>query len=81
VPESDVAPLRRRWRDLVDVAEGQGDPGRAGLGRPGNQDRPAPRAVLIRPDGYIGFRAAPADRAGLQALDAHLGSYLVPAAG
>jgi hypothetical protein len=27
------------------------------------------------------FRAAPADRAGLRALDAHLDSYLVPAAG
>ena len=27
------------------------------------------------------FRAVPADRAGLRALDAHLDSYLVPAAG
>jgi 6-methylpretetramide 4-monooxygenase / 4-hydroxy-6-methylpretetramide 12a-monooxygenase len=81
VPEVDVAPLRRRWRDLVDVVAGQGDPARAGLGQPGNGGRPVPGAVLIRPDGYIGFRAAPADRAGLQALDAHLDSYLVPAAG
>jgi hypothetical protein len=81
VPEADVAPLRRRWRDLVDVVAGQGDPARAGLGQPGNGGRPMPGAVLIRPDGYIGFRAAPADRAGLQAIDAHLDSYLVPAAG
>jgi hypothetical protein len=33
----------------------------------------------VRPDGHIGFRAAPADTAGLAALDAHLDSYLVPA--
>jgi len=35
-------------------------------------------AVLVRPDGYLGFRAASADAAGLTALDAHLGSYLIP---
>ena len=35
-------------------------------------------AVLVRPDGYLGFRAASADAAGLAALDAHLGSYLIP---
>jgi hypothetical protein len=34
--------------------------------------------ILVRPDGHIGFRAAPADAAGLAALDAHLDSYLVP---
>jgi 2-polyprenyl-6-methoxyphenol hydroxylase-like FAD-dependent oxidoreductase len=81
VPESNVAPLRRRWRDLVDVVPGPGDPAPAGLGQPGGEDRLTPRAVLIRPDGYIGFRAFPADGAGLHALDAHLGSYLVPAGG
>jgi hypothetical protein len=37
--------------------------------------------VLVRPDGFIAFRAVPADRAGLRALDAHLDSYLVPSAG
>jgi hypothetical protein len=36
-------------------------------------------AVLLRPDGHIGFRAAPASQAGLRALDAHLDGYLVPA--
>jgi 2-polyprenyl-6-methoxyphenol hydroxylase-like FAD-dependent oxidoreductase len=75
VAETDVAALRHRWRDLVDVDAGPGDPGRAGLGPR------APGAALIRPDGFIGFRVSPADRAGLRALDAHLDSYLVPAAG
>ena len=32
----------------------------------------------MRPDGHIGFRA-PADSAGLAALDSHLDSYLIPA--
>jgi hypothetical protein len=34
--------------------------------------------VLVRPDGFIGFRAIPADTAGLDAIDAHLASYLIP---
>jgi hypothetical protein len=33
----------------------------------------------VRPDGHVGFRATPADAAGLAALDAFLDSYLVPA--
>jgi 6-methylpretetramide 4-monooxygenase / 4-hydroxy-6-methylpretetramide 12a-monooxygenase len=33
--------------------------------------------VLIRPDGFIGFRAIPADTAGLDALEAHLATYLI----
>jgi len=33
----------------------------------------------VRPDGFIGFRAAPADAATMAALDAHLASYLIPA--
>ena len=37
--------------------------------------------VLVRPDGFIGFRAVPADTAGMDALDAHLASYLVPVRG
>jgi hypothetical protein len=35
-------------------------------------------AVLVRPDGFIGFRAAPADEMTMDALDAHLATYLVP---
>ena len=36
-------------------------------------------AILVRPDGHIGFRASPADAAGLQALDQHLDSSLIAA--
>jgi hypothetical protein len=32
----------------------------------------------VRPDGFIGFRAATADAASVAALDAHLAQYLVP---
>jgi 2-polyprenyl-6-methoxyphenol hydroxylase-like FAD-dependent oxidoreductase len=78
VPQSEIAPLARRWRDVLDVLPGQGDPARAGLGQLGEADHAAPRAVLVRPDGFIGFRAVPADAAGLRALDAHLDSYVVP---
>ena len=34
-------------------------------------------AVLIRPDGFIGFRAIPADPAGLDTLAVHLATYLI----
>jgi 2-polyprenyl-6-methoxyphenol hydroxylase-like FAD-dependent oxidoreductase len=68
--DAGVERLRRRWRGLVDVVHATGDPSRAGLSSQG--------AILVRPDGHIGFRAAPADAAGLAALDAHLDSYLVP---
>jgi len=75
VPEEDVRRLRRRWAGVLTVTEGTGDPARAGLaGEVGGG------AILVRPDGYIGFRVAPADQAGFRALDAHLDSYLVPAA-
>ncbi len=70
VEEADVTRLRRRWHGLVDVIQATGDPRRAGLSTPG--------AVLVRPDGHIGFRAAPAGSAGLDALDSHLNSYLIP---
>jgi 2-polyprenyl-6-methoxyphenol hydroxylase-like FAD-dependent oxidoreductase len=66
-----AARLRRRWRGLVEVVHATGDHGRVGLSTSG--------ALLVRPDGHIGFRAAPADAAGLAALDAHLDTYLVPA--
>jgi len=57
-----------RWGSLVEVVRGSSHPAEAG----------GPSAVLIRPDGYIGFRARPADAAGMEALDAHLNSYLIP---
>jgi hypothetical protein len=67
--DAGAARLRHRWRGLVHVTDARGDPRKAGLTSPG--------AVLVRPDGHIGFRAAPADAPGLAALDAHLDSYLV----
>jgi len=69
--EARLAQLRDRWTGLVEVTEAVDDPQQAGLAADG--------AVLVRPDGYIGFRAAPADAAGLEAMDAHLSSYLIPA--
>lgn len=62
-----AARLRERWAGLVDVAS--------------VRDGRAPSALLIRPDGYVGFRASPADAAGIEALDAHLGTYMFPAPG
>ncbi len=35
--------------------------------------------MLVGPDGHIGFRAVPADAAGLAAVDTFLDFYLVPA--
>ncbi len=54
----------------MDVRRAAGDAALAGLLSAG--------AVLVRPDGHIGFRACPADTAGLAALDSHLDSYLKP---
>jgi hypothetical protein len=59
--------LRQRWRGLVDITEADG--GRAA-------DR---GLVLVRPDGYVGCRSPSSDAAALEALDAHLASYLIPA--
>ncbi len=68
--DADVAVVRSRWRGIVDVSRGVGDPRRVGLATDG--------VALIRPDGYLGFRAAPADHSAVGALDSHLSSYLVP---
>ena len=72
-PADDAAVSRvaRKWHDLVHLTHSTGDGRQA--------DRTASVAVLLRPDGHIGFRAAPASQAGLRALDAHLDGYLVPA--
>jgi hypothetical protein len=61
-----VERLHRRWHGLVDVVHST----EAASGSSG--------ALLVRPDGHIGFRALPADAAGLAALDTFLDSYLVP---
>jgi 2-polyprenyl-6-methoxyphenol hydroxylase-like FAD-dependent oxidoreductase len=68
--DADVMRLRHRWRGLVEISYATGHPRRAGLA--------TGDAVLVRPDGHIGFRA-PANSAGLGALDSHLDSYLIPA--
>jgi hypothetical protein len=35
-------------------------------------------AILVRPDGFIGFRATPDDSSMVEAIHAHLDTYLVP---
>jgi hypothetical protein len=66
--------FRARWGELVsivDAADARFDAAEAGV--------PDGGAILVRPDGFIGFRAAPADEASMRALDEHLSGYLVPA--
>jgi 6-methylpretetramide 4-monooxygenase / 4-hydroxy-6-methylpretetramide 12a-monooxygenase len=65
--------LRAQWGALVsivDASTAEFDAAEAGLPNGG--------AILVRPDGFIGFSAAPADEATMVALDAHLATYLVP---
>jgi hypothetical protein len=67
--------FRARWDHLVSIVDGRDahfDAAAAGV--------PDGGAILVRPDGFIGFRAAPADAAAMDALDAHLARYLVPRA-
>ena len=66
--------MRARWDGLVAVIDGSA----AGFSA-ADAGAPGGGAVLVRPDGFIGFRAAPADAATMAALDAHLASYLIPA--
>lgn len=68
--DAGIMRLQRRWRGLVEISHATGDPRRAGLAAGG--------AVLVRPDGHIGFRT-PANSAGLGELDSHLDSYLISA--
>jgi len=65
--------LRARWDGLVsivDAASANVDAAEAGV--------PDGGAILVRPDGFIGFRAVPADETTMAALDAHLATYLMP---
>jgi 2-polyprenyl-6-methoxyphenol hydroxylase-like FAD-dependent oxidoreductase len=65
--------FRARWGALAAVVDGRQaklDPVRAGL--------PEGGVVLVRPDGFIGFRRDAADEASMKALDAHLATYLRP---
>ena len=54
--------FRARWDGLVSVLNEGEDGG----------------AVLVRPDGFVGFRADSADGAAIALIDAHLATYLVP---
>jgi hypothetical protein len=58
---------------IVDASSATFDATEAGV--------PNGTAILVRPDGFVGFRAAPADETTMDALDAHLTSYLVPDVG
>lgn len=62
-----------RWGDLVEVV----DTVKAGL-KPDRAGVPEGGLVLIRPDGYIGFRSTSFSPKGVDALEAHLESYLIP---
>ena len=65
--------FRARWGGLVSVVEWTGAGAlakQAGLAEGG--------VVLVRPDGFIGFRRASADEKAMTALDAHLSTYLHP---
>jgi 2-polyprenyl-6-methoxyphenol hydroxylase-like FAD-dependent oxidoreductase len=65
--------LTARWGKLVSIVDASSatfDANEAGVPNGG--------AILVRPDGFIGFRAAPADETTMDALDAHLTTYLVP---
>jgi 6-methylpretetramide 4-monooxygenase / 4-hydroxy-6-methylpretetramide 12a-monooxygenase len=68
--------FRARWGKLVSIVDGS-------AARLDAVESGAPNggAILVRPDGFIAFRAAPADEATMKALDAHLATYLVPDAG
>ena len=77
---SDGAPrldhLRARWDKLVSIADSSTAPfdaTAAGV--------PKRSAILVRPDGFVGFLAHPADERTMDALDAHLMTYLIPRVG
>jgi 2-polyprenyl-6-methoxyphenol hydroxylase-like FAD-dependent oxidoreductase len=68
--------LRERWQRLVSIVDASTAPFdaiAAGV--------PKAAAILVRPDGFIGFRADPADATTMDALDAHLATYLIPHVG
>ena len=55
---------------IIDAAEAEFDAAACGL--------PDAGAILIRPDGFIGFRATPVDDAMVDAIHAHLAIHLIP---
>jgi 2-polyprenyl-6-methoxyphenol hydroxylase-like FAD-dependent oxidoreductase len=70
---SGLREFRARWEKIAPIVDGAAaglDAAEAGVPNGG--------AVLVRPDSFIGFRAAPADDAAMKHLDAHLATYLKP---
>ncbi len=67
--------LRARWDGLVSIADA------STMDFDVATAVPSGGAILVRPDGFIGFRVAPADERTMDALDAHLATYLIPRAG
>jgi hypothetical protein len=68
--------LRAQWGktiSIVNASSAQFDATEAGVPNGG--------AILVRPDGFIGLRAVPANETTMAALDAHLATYLVPTFG
>ena len=68
--------LRARWDRLVCIVDASTvpfDAAAAGV--------PDGGAILVRPDGFVGFRVDPADEKTMGALHAHLATYLIPNAG
>jgi 2-polyprenyl-6-methoxyphenol hydroxylase-like FAD-dependent oxidoreductase len=62
--------LRKRWERRVTIVDAsQFDE---------VSDVPDGGAILVRPDGFVGFRADPSDEMTVNALDAHLATYLIP---
>jgi hypothetical protein len=68
--------MRARWDGLVTIVDASAEGFNAT-----EAGAPDDGAVLIRPDGFIGFRATPANDVTMAALDAHLERYLVPTTG
>jgi hypothetical protein len=68
--------LRARWDGLVSIVDASTAPFDATAAGVPNGG-----AILVRPDGFVGFRADPADEATMDALDAHLATYLIPDGG
>jgi len=65
--------IRARWDRLVSIVDASTAPFDAAAS--GVSER---AAILVRPDGFVGFCASPADETTMAALDAHLATYLIP---
>ena len=74
VPRLDY--FRTRWDKLVSIVDASTAPFDAALAGISNGG-----AILVRPDGFVGFRVDPADDKTMDALDAHLATYLIPTVG